>query len=77
MELTFVSPYTGLGTDDHRMLKVYCAATDQTMRAVREEAMAKHLASRPGIDAVASLISTVREAIAEAEAPKQLKNGKK
>jgi hypothetical protein len=70
--------YSGLPRDRHRALKVYCAATDQTIGGFRVEAVAQKLGQSPGIDAIEDAMNRVREAIAQAEAPTPLpKNGKK
>lgn len=58
--------YTGLATEDHRALKMWCAATDRTIGSVREEAMTRQMEGSPGMDLLKDVIGQVREAVAQA-----------
>jgi hypothetical protein len=68
--------YSGLPRDRHRMLKVLCAATDKTIGSFKEEAVNQKMGEHPGIGLVESFVGGMQQAIAQAEAPQQLKNGK-
>jgi hypothetical protein len=74
------TPTTGLASDDHKVLKMWCVAAGRTLGSVREEALRRQLQGSPGIDLIKSIVGQVEQAIAQAveeqEQPKKV-NGKK
>ncbi len=69
-----VVTYSGLPRDRHRMLKVLCAATDKTIGSFKEEAVNQKMGAHPGIGLVETFVGGMQQAIAQAEAPQQVKN---
>jgi hypothetical protein len=65
--------YTGLSRDEHRILKFYCVATDESIKNFQHSANTHEMASRPGMPEVRSLVETVRAAITQASPAEQLK----
>ena len=63
-----VVQYTGVERDDHRALKMWCAATDCTLASVREEAMVRQMEKSPGMDIMKQVCAQVRDAVEQARA---------